>query len=154
MLIMYTATSMFCYFRRSYTLIVFTSISEMPLEKIKLHNKLLTKVAVDFLGPSVNEGVNFEKFKGNVKSYFDNPRQRNLSHAQEYFKELEAKGELKPGKYDVLIELVEDIDNEIVELIDEAKRKIEKLDEGGGDLIDEKSRKVETRSSSNKSPSE
>ena len=128
----------------------------MPSEKIKIHNKLLTKVAVDFLGPNVNKGVNFEKFKGNVKSYFDNPRQRNLNHAQEYFKELEAKGELKLGKYDVLIELVEDIDIEIVELIKEEKRKIDKLDKEseGGEPTVERSPQAKTRSPSNKSHSE
>ena len=126
------------------------------MEKDKIHTKLLTKIAVDFLHPSVNDGVNLKKFKGNIKPYFDNPRQRNLNDAQEYFKELEAKGKLKPGKYDVLIELVEDIDIDIIEFIKDANRKIDKLDEDseGGDPTVEKSPRAKTLSPSNKRHSE
>ena len=128
------------------------NFSEMDMEKDKIHNKLLTKIAVDFLHPSINDGVNFKIFKGNVKSYFDNPRQGNLNDALEYFKELEAKGKLKPGKYDVLIELVEYIDLEMVELIEEARRKIEQLDEDSSG--DEKSQKIQTWSFCDESPGE
>ena len=69
----------------------------------RLHKKLLyTTVAIDYLHKTVNNGIPEQRFQANVRIYFEDSHSRN---AYELIDELEKKGLIGIGDYDILVEM-------------------------------------------------
>ena len=89
-----------------------------------LHQRLLyDTIAADFVHHTIDDGIPFQKFKGRCRSYLKETIYRNAKTSEELLKGLEQKGEIEPGRYEVLKELV-DFDVAIVEKVTDTERAI------------------------------
>ena len=119
-------TAWHCHYDTSVFVLSVNMTSER--EKKDIHNKLLEKLAIDYLHPTIREGRYFGQFKMRAKNRLQGLR-HDYDNAQKYFEELTSAGHIAVEKYDVLRELVEGIDVEIINLIDEYEKKLRSIDD-------------------------
>ena len=97
----------------------------------QLHNDLLVD-AIDYLGPECNGGKNRRKFTQKMKRYFTTPAQEAIltKDLSDVFSEMSRVELLGVGKYDILLEVTDNIDPRFTKLINET---MEKIDEARGE---------------------
>lgn len=97
----------------------------------RLHNDLKTKLAIDYLHPTVNRGIDHQRFLMNCRDYLTTPREQAIENVVEVLDTFEQRGIMSPGEYGNLRNVVRDLNVEILELIREAEEGIRQIREGG-----------------------
>ena len=95
----------------------------------ELHVDLKATLVCDYLDQSVDDGRTAKRFKVKAEKFLKTPGERSFKAPGDIFGELERKGHIKPGRYEKLIELVDD-DARIMGVIKETQRKIGLINEG------------------------
>lgn len=96
----------------------------------RLHNDLKTKLAIDYLHPSVNGGTDHQRFLMNCRDYLTTPREQAIKNVVEVLDIFEQKGIMSPGEYGNLKKVVRDLNVDILKLIREAEEGIRHIREG------------------------
>lgn len=96
----------------------------------RLHNELKTKLAIDYLHPTVNRGIDHQRFLMNCRDYLTTPREQAIENVVEVLDIFEQKGIMSPGEYGNLKKVVRKLNVEILELIREAEEGIRQIREG------------------------
>ena len=91
-----------------------------------LHKGLLfDTIAIDYLDPSIQNGLQAKKFRAKCRQYLKEPMKFNVEDVDKLLETLESKGFIGIGDYDTLREMTADIDVKIIQEIDRAELKIE-----------------------------
>lgn len=100
-------------------------------EKIRnLHNKLLSAVALDYLDKSINGGHDHRRFLLNCRKHLTTPREQSITNVTDVLDLFERKGIMSPGDYQILKDMVKDVNQQIVHLIEETEQSINRIKEG------------------------
>ena len=92
------------------------------MKRNEIHHKLLTDIATEWI-----VGPDLTKFQMNSWLYLTTQAQRRIKDVPEICTQLEHKGLLGPGNYDVLRKLVNGLHVEITKLIEKADQEIKSL---------------------------
>ena len=100
-----------------------------------LHAQLISNLACDFLDPSIDGGRPAKKFRLNARRFLITAAERSKTSPEDVLDALEHNGCIGPGKYQELIPLVENIDENIVQMISGIEKEMEQIDNEGEKYI-------------------
>ena len=96
-----------------------------PQEAKELHNKLMTDL-YDYVNPDADKH-DYNKFKNRLKTVLSPLHIKVSEHFADVVDQLEKKGKVKPGQYEVLKEIFFDIDQRWVDKLEETEDEIQEM---------------------------
>ena len=96
-------------------------------DKIRsLHKRLLyTTIAIDYLHPSVQYGIQADRFRAKCQEYLKSPIDYSKENVTDLLYRLENKGLISIGDYDILKEIVKDIHIDLIKEINKTELQIQ-----------------------------